>query len=251
MVKKQKKETNLLINIDILHNVIPFLNFIDKLSVNLLSNYYNSYFKKYRLYKPVHLIYVIDTTASIVTYSGDFIPNFCKLNKYLGKLDIKYSLIKFDDHFYPYDKLISPITTKKNIKSYKNINYLINEIDFRDGGDVPEAIPDALHEVNNIKSDNETNIVIYLSDSYPHGFNSEEDSFPNGCPCNIDYNEEIKKLKESNIKFICYNLDLFKIKKDFWYIESSIEFLNILLKKTDGVLISKHEELKNYILTHL
>lgn len=251
MSKKQRKEDNLLIDTDILHNIILFLHFRDKITVNLLSNYYNSFFKKYRLYKPVHLIYVIDTTASMVTYAGDFIPNFCKLNQYLSELEIKYSLIKFDDHLYPYDKLISPVTTRKNIKSYKSINYLINEIDFRDGGDVPEAIPDALREINNIKSDDDLNIVIYLSDSYPHGFNDEEDAYPNGCPCNIDYTDEIKKLRESNVKFICYNLDLIKIKKDYWYIESSIDFLNILLKKTDGVLISKYNEIKNYILTHL
>jgi len=251
MVKKSRLESSFEITHDILHIITPFLHITDRMSVKQLSNYYNCFFIKYKLYKAIHLIYVIDTTASMVSYATEFTKKISKLNKYLSNLDIKYSLVEFGDHTYPYDKTICPTTTHTNITSYKHINNLINDIDFEDGGDIPEAIADALHETTKLILHKNLNVVIYLSDTYPHGFYKEEDAYPHGCPCKLDYNNEINKLKQPNIKFIYYNLDLNKSQEDLWYIEHSLKFRKTLLQNINGVLISKYIELKNYILTNI
>ncbi len=55
------------------------------------------------------------------------------------------------------------------------------------GGDGPEAVADALHEVVKLSwRPKATKICILISDAPPHGLDPNGDRFPNGCPNGLD-----------------------------------------------------------------
>merc|ERR1719473_1197755 len=51
------------------------------------------------------------------------------------------------------------------------------------GGDGPECVADALHEVSNLEyRPNSTKVCIFIADAPPHGLGESGDGFPNGSP---------------------------------------------------------------------
>lgn len=68
------------------------------------------------------------------------------------------------------------------------------------GGDIPEAVADALHEVLTLSWRSEaTKICILISDAPPHGLNPGNDTFPNGCPLGLDPIKIVREMVESSI----------------------------------------------------
>ena len=68
------------------------------------------------------------------------------------------------------------------------------------GGDGPEAVADALHEVLKLSWRSEaTKICILISDAPPHGLDRHGDNFPNGCP---DGHDPIKIVREMAQNYI-------------------------------------------------
>ena len=68
------------------------------------------------------------------------------------------------------------------------------------GGDTPEAVADALHDVLKLSwRSNATKICIMISDAPPHGLSSSGDSFPHGCPANFDPMKIVREMAEENI----------------------------------------------------
>ena len=68
------------------------------------------------------------------------------------------------------------------------------------GGDTPEAVADALHDVLTLSWRSEaTKICILISDAPPHGLNLCDDSFPNGCPRGLDPIKTVREMAEKNI----------------------------------------------------
>jgi hypothetical protein len=68
------------------------------------------------------------------------------------------------------------------------------------GGDVPEAVADALDAVLKlswrVKS---TKICVLISDAPPHGLDQEGDTFPNGCPAGLDPARIVREMAEEHI----------------------------------------------------
>ncbi|XP_070569055.1 uncharacterized protein [Ptychodera flava] len=55
------------------------------------------------------------------------------------------------------------------------------------GGDTPEAVADALHEVLKLSwRDESTKICVFIADAPPHGLGTRGDGFPEGCPDGVD-----------------------------------------------------------------
>jgi len=55
------------------------------------------------------------------------------------------------------------------------------------GGDDPEAVAAALHEVHELEwRPNATKICVFIADAPPHGLGESGDGFPNGCPLGHD-----------------------------------------------------------------
>lgn len=68
------------------------------------------------------------------------------------------------------------------------------------GGDTPEAVADALHDVLTLSWRSEaTKICILISDAPPHGLNSSDDKFPNGCPLGFDPIKIVREMAEKKI----------------------------------------------------
>jgi len=69
------------------------------------------------------------------------------------------------------------------------------------GGDLPEAVADALHDVLKLSwRDEATKICVCISDAPPHGLpGCGGDGFPEGCPAGIDPIKVVKEMAEKGI----------------------------------------------------
>lgn len=68
------------------------------------------------------------------------------------------------------------------------------------GGDTPEAVADALHDVLTLTwRSGATKICILISDAPPHGLGIGNDYFPNGCPAGFDPMKIVREMAENNI----------------------------------------------------
>ncbi len=68
------------------------------------------------------------------------------------------------------------------------------------GGDGPEAVADALHDVLKLSWRAEsTKICILISDAPPHGLSPAGDGFPNGCPLGLDPINIVREMAEKHI----------------------------------------------------
>lgn len=257
MSKKLKHaRNNLQIEYDIIYNILPYLHYLDRINFKITSKYYNSYYKKYKFYKKINLIYVIDTTASMIDPIENIIDDLFNINKYFYYLNVNYNLIEFNDHIITDNNIIdNPTIVHKNIKNLKQFNKILKNMEIDNGGDLPEAIADGLHEANKLNLDyKKANIIIFISDAYPHGIDKSNDRFPNGCPCSINYKNQLKKINEKNIKFIFYDL---KNDNDTESdTESNIEknynqFKKEALKLSNGILLSGFDNIKKFILSHI
>ena len=254
MSKKLKHSVNdLQIQHDIISIIIPYLHYLDRINLKITSKYYNSYHKKYQFYKKINLIYVIDTTASMIDPIENIIDDIFNINKYFYNVNINYNLIEFNDHIITDNIIDNPTIVHKNIKNVKNFNKILKNMDIDNGGDLPEAIADGLHEANKLNLDNtKANIIIFISDAYPHGIDKSNDRYPNGCPCNINYKNELKKINRNNIKFIFYDL-----KKDDDIDSDSVvekyynQFKKEALKLSNGILLSGFDNIRKFILSHI
>ena len=187
----------------------------------------------------------------MITYTDDFIEPMCKLNTLFDNLSTMYSLIEFYDHADHTPPLTSPTNVYNNITSSNKINTLITNIDMDHGGDIPEAVADAFHEVNKLILKTHINVIIYISDAYPHGYHTVNDTYPQGCPCNLNYKKQINKLNQKNIKFILYDINFDNFINDTYYLKYILRFRKKLLKLTSGILTADYKNIKNYILRNI
>ncbi|CAF3878588.1 unnamed protein product [Rotaria sp. Silwood1] len=78
------------------------------------------------------------------------------------------------------------------------------------GGDTPEAVADALHDVLTLSWRPEaTKICILISDAPPHGLNSYDDTFPNGCPLGFDPIKIVQEMAEKHITLYTVGVEPF------------------------------------------
>lgn len=211
------QKNNIIYNlpIEIIKYIGSFMFITDRIKYASICKYYYSLIVPY--IKDIHLIYVVDTTASMALYFDDIHLEISKLNNKLNnKINTQYSLIEFSDHLFDYsdiddDQLYIENPTKLSLYN-KNVNYFnkkLGKIQFDQGEDLPEAITDGLYEVNKIKTNNKTeNIIILITDAYPHGYHKQGDSFKNGCPCENDWKQITNELNNKLFKLIYYDLNL-------------------------------------------
>ncbi|CAF2902834.1 unnamed protein product [Rotaria sp. Silwood2] len=114
------------------------------------------------------LAFAMDCTGSMASYIESAKNNIRAIVEEIvrsEKSDIRLALVEYRDH-PPQDRtFVTP----------------------DGGGDAPEAVADALHEVLNLSWRPEaTRICILISDAPPHGLDPTGDSFPNGCPAGYD-----------------------------------------------------------------
>jgi hypothetical protein len=130
-----------------------------------------------------------DCTGSMSAYLKSAQDNIYKISQEINtraqNCDVRFALIKYRDHppqdstfvteVYPFTDCIEVM--KSNIDTMRA----------QGGGDGPEAVSAALHEVNELDwRANATKVCVFIADAPPHGLGEDGDGFPNGCPLGTD-----------------------------------------------------------------
>ena len=147
------------------------------------------------------LAFAMDCTGSMGSYIHIAQKNIRKIVEEIiasEKCDVRLALVEYRDH-PPQDTTF--VTRAHDFtNSILTMKGWLENCSARGGGDAPEAVADALHEVRKLKwRPNATKICVLISDAPPHGLTSFGDEFPNGCPAGIDSMEVTKQLAENGI----------------------------------------------------
>lgn len=138
--------------------------------------------------KLLDLAFAMDCTGSMGSYinsARDNIRNIVEKIVASEKSEIRLALVNYRDH-PPQD---STFVTEVHdfTSSPKTMKDWLANTSATGGGDTPEAVADALHDVLKLSWREEaTKICVCVSDAPPHGLGCSSDGFPNGCPAGID-----------------------------------------------------------------
>ncbi|XP_077977429.1 uncharacterized protein LOC144432990 [Glandiceps talaboti] len=114
------------------------------------------------------------------------------------KSDIHLALVEYRDHL-PQD---STFVTRVHdfTQSVSTMKTWLDGASAQGGGDKPEAVADALHQVLKLSwRDEATKICVFIADAPPHGLSDQGDGFPNGCPDGIDPIQVGNQLAEKGV----------------------------------------------------
>ena len=139
--------------------------------------------------------------GSMGSYIESARNNICKIVEEIvatEKSDVRLALVEYRDH-PPQD---TSFVTRVHYftSSPKTMKDWLSRCTASGGGDTPEAVADALHDVLKLNWREEaTKICVCVSDAPPHGLGIGCDSFPNGCPAGIDPIEVTGQLAQKGI----------------------------------------------------
>ncbi|CAF0920593.1 unnamed protein product [Adineta steineri] len=148
------------------------------------------------------LVFVMDCTGSMGNYIASATQNIRSIVEQIvtsEKSDIHLALVEYRDH-PPQDTTF--ITRVHDFTSkVKEMRGWLEQCNAEGGGDVPEAVADALHDVLKLSWRPEaTKICILISDAPPHGLDpSNGDAFPNGDPTGVDPIKIAREMAEKQI----------------------------------------------------
>ena len=112
--------------------------------------------------------------------------------------DIHLALVEYRDH-PPQDRTFVT-RTHDFTGSVSKMKGWLDQCRASGGGDTPEAVADALHDVLKLSwRENATKICVLISDAPPHGLITSGDHFPNGCPAGIDPMTVVRQMAEKGI----------------------------------------------------
>lgn len=151
--------------------------------------------------KMLDLAFAMDCTGSMGSYIDSARDNIRKIVEEIvasEKSDVQLALVEYRDH-PPQDQTF--VTRVHDFTaSPKTMKDWLSECQATGGGDTPEAVADALHDVLKLSWRAEaTKICVCISDAPPHGINCGGDGFPNGCPAGIDPMEVTNRMAEKGI----------------------------------------------------
>jgi len=142
------------------------------------------------------LVFACDCTSSMGSYIDSAkasIRSIMEAVKASEKRDVRFALVSYRDHGDEYVARTDPWTSK----TQEAFGYVSN-MSAQGGGDSPEAVAEALDNINNLNfRKSATRICVFVADAPPHGICNGDDSYPNGSPNKIDpivlVNELVKK----------------------------------------------------------
>lgn len=132
------------------------------------------------------LAFCCDCTASMGSYIRAAQDNILRITNDIhercnAKCSLQYALVKYRDH-PPQDRTFVTEVTHftPDVAAMKRA---VDTMKASGGGDGPEAVAAALHQVNELSwRPNATKVCVLISDAPPHGLGERGDGFPNGCP---------------------------------------------------------------------
>jgi len=136
------------------------------------------------------LAFCCDCTGSMSSYIKSAQENILAISSDIHarrgqQCSIRFALVKYRDH-PPQDStfVTETFAFTTNIETMKKN---VDTMAASGGGDGPEAVTAALHEVNNLEwRPNATKVCVLISDAPPHGLGEDGDGFPQGCPLGYD-----------------------------------------------------------------
>ena len=151
--------------------------------------------------KCLDLAFAMDCTGSMGSYINSARDNIRKIVEEIvasEKSDVRLALVEYRDH-PPQDE--SFVTRTHDFTgSAKTMKGWLGNCSADGGGDTPEAVADALHDILKLSWRQEaTKICVCISDAPPHGLGCGGDAFPNGCPAGIDPMTVAHQLAEKGI----------------------------------------------------
>lgn len=147
------------------------------------------------------LAFAMDCTGSMGSYIQEAKDNIEKIVNDVvesEKCDVRLALIEYRDH-PPED---SSFVTKKHdfTHSAATMKSWLEECNAEGGGDTPEAVADALNDVLQLSWREEaTKMCVLITDAPPHGISPGGDSFPEGCPLELDPKEITKQMVSKGV----------------------------------------------------
>jgi hypothetical protein len=113
--------------------------------------------------------------------------------------DVRLALIEYRDH--PPQDFTEFITRVLDFtSSVREMKERLDECSPRGGGDTPEAVADALHDLIKLNwREDAAKICVFISDAPPHGLGTPADGFPTGCPCGLDPMVTVRELAAKGV----------------------------------------------------
>jgi hypothetical protein len=114
------------------------------------------------------------------------------------KSDVRLALVEYRDH--PPQETTYVTQVHDFTGSVGTMKKWLDACSAQGGGDTPEAVADALHDVLKLSwRENATKICVLISDAPPHGLDPSGDGFPEGCPAGLDPMVTVRELAEKGI----------------------------------------------------
>ena len=193
------------------------------------------------------IVFIIDSTGSMGEYF-EKVKNIVNglINKW-GKAQTRFAVVAFTDHDqsanYPEDDPtdVYPKSLDLNDGNPEDAASFIGKLQASGGGPVGgEALIDALAKSNKLNfRENSNKMLFVLTDEKPHGkeFGPNE-IHPDGCPCQISWRDELKKIRDKNAQFLFVKLN-----------ETLAQTINLFRGELGDLLIEyKFEGLENFDL---
>ena len=181
----------------------------------------------------VDAVFMMDCTGSM----GSFLAK--------AKQTIKKMITDIKDHYTEssifiafiayYDHCDSKVLDYRDLTGdVEEIYRFIDSLTARGGDDTAEAVADALdcaaHKIT-WRQEDALRLLIHICDAPPHGreFECSSDSYPDGCPCKIDYKVCLKRLSELKTQYLILNFTSYvdKMVEVFKQFHDDIENLRI------------------------
>ncbi|CAF1227665.1 unnamed protein product [Rotaria sordida] len=155
------------------------------------------------------LAFAMDCTGSMGSYIDSATQNIRSIVEEIvtsEKSDIHLALVEYRDHppqEHTFVTRVHDFTSKvKEMKGW------LEQCDAQGGGDAPEAVADALHDVLKLSWRPEaTKICILISDAPPHGLDPSCDGFPEGDPSGVDPIKTVRDMAEKQITLYCVGVE--------------------------------------------
>ncbi|XP_013416697.1 uncharacterized protein LOC106178172 isoform X2 [Lingula anatina] len=149
------------------------------------------------------LAFAMDCTGSMGSYIKQAQQNIRKIVEDIvaaEKADVHLALVEYRDH--PPEDTSFVTKVQDFTPSVSVMKKCLDACSAQGGGDTPEAVADALHQVLKLSWREEaTKICVFIADAPPHGLSTSKfsDHFPKGCPDGLDPMEITHQIAEKGI----------------------------------------------------
>lgn len=147
------------------------------------------------------IAFAMDCTGSMGSYITTAQQNIREIVETIvasEKSNVKLALVEYRDH--PPQDSTFVTRTHDFTSSVSQMKSWLDSCSAQGGGDGPEAVADALHDVLKLSwRDEATKICVLISDAPPHGLAESGDGFPDGCPAGLDPIDITRKMAEKGI----------------------------------------------------